>query len=60
MDSYESNMSVAVFDCSHCIHNFGFPWDKIRNLAIRSACPGSLPQISVVLSTFLSNMRATS
>ena len=59
MASYESKMSVAFFDCPQCIDNFGFPWEKIRNLAARLACHGSLPQISLMLSTFPSSTRAT-
>jgi len=33
--SYPESISIALFDCPHCIDNFAFDYQKIRNLGFR-------------------------
>jgi hypothetical protein len=37
-------ISIAFFDCRHCVDEFAFDWEKIRNLAscwrVTVRCPG--------------------
>jgi predicted RNA-binding Zn-ribbon protein involved in translation (DUF1610 family) len=45
--------SVALFACPHCVDNFAFDWQKVRNLAARwrvmVRCPGCGNVIEVVM-----------
>jgi len=52
-DSQMETKSVALFDCPHCIDNFAFDYEKIRNLAFRwrvmVRCPECGNVIEVVM-----------
>src|SRR6266568_9475887 len=45
--------SIVLFDCPHCIDNFAFDWQRIRNLAVgwrvMVHCPGCGNVIEVVM-----------
>ncbi len=46
-------MSIALFDCPHCVDEFAFDWEKVRNLAVgwrvMVRCPGCGNVVQVVM-----------
>ncbi len=49
-------MSVALFDCPHCIDEFAFDYDRIKNLGVgwrvMVLCPGCGNVIEVVMQAY--------
>jgi len=49
-------MSIAFFNCPHCVDSFAFDWQKLKGLTLHSSvrvrCPGCQNVVEVVTNAY--------